>query len=89
MNASVLCTNKRMYLESQIFLESNQCFVPGLFFSGYEQSKDKDKCLLKDKTGVRQKVLVSLRSSVSLISETCGLTCVTCSLFSAEFYWWI
>lgn len=69
MKASVLCTNKRMYLESQIFLESNQRFLP-VFFSGYEQSKDKDKCLLKDKTGVKQKVLVCLCGRLCLSSQS-------------------
>ncbi len=61
-----------MHLESQILLESNQRFLP--VFSGYEQSKDKDKCLLKDKTGVRQKVLVCLcLSSQSLVASLASL----------------
>lgn len=49
-------------METQYFLESNQIFVPVFFFLGYERSKDKDKCPLKDKTGIGQKALVSLRS---------------------------
>lgn len=36
---------------------------------GYELSKDKDKCPLKDKTGIGQKALVCLRSSLCLVAS--------------------